>query len=196
MKTSFLAIVCCVLVTFPGVVGSASAAEGAHQATLTLDQLSFISSSDGSILKVPAGGTIAFSFSEASSGGTWRFVVHPEDLRLEPAKSGDGSEIIDYSLAAPASGVMRTTDSGASVFLEATVRAKANDGHAVSYPVRFTTESATSIARSGESVVVSGMRVVPNARYVQLVGATANSGNDGSRPIHVVLSGTFDRLPF
>ncbi len=196
MRMSFVESGCCILVALIAALGSASAAEGAPRATLTLDQLSFVSSSDGSILEVPAGGTIGLRFSEASGGDIWRFVVRPEDVRLEPARSADGSETIDYSLAGPASGVMRTTDSGASVVLEATISAKANDGQAVSYTIRFTTERTTSVARSGESVVVSGMRVVPNARYVQLVGATANSGNDGSRPIHVVLSGTFDVLPF
>jgi len=65
------------------------------------------------------------------------------------------------------------------------------------YSVPFTTETATA-SSGGHTLSATGVRIVPGARYVQLVGATVNKPDAVPQPgtaVHTVLSGSFDRLP-
>lgn len=65
--------------------------------------------------------------------------------------------------------------------------------------LEFTTEHAQAqSADASKSVAVDGLRIVPAARYVQLVGAVQNPTRATPAPgaaTYTVLSGTFDWLP-
>jgi hypothetical protein len=67
------------------------------------------------------------------------------------------------------------------------------------YSMPFTTETVVSRSLDGNAeIAVQGARLVRGARYVQLVGATANKANARPEPgaaVYAVLSGTFDWVP-
>jgi hypothetical protein len=72
-------------------------------------------------------------------------------------------------------------------------------GGSYEYTIPFTTESRSASDSAGsEQLAVDGMRIVENAWYGQIVGATTN--RDGAFPepgaaVYTVLSGSFDRIP-
>jgi hypothetical protein len=87
------------------------------------------------------------------------------------------------------------------VEFNATVTATLTDGEeqqgTFSYGVPFTTESVSGGSGS-RNIQVSGARIPPGARYLQLVGVAVNKPNAEPEPgatVYTVLSGTFDQLP-
>jgi hypothetical protein len=63
--------------------------------------------------------------------------------------------------------------------------------------VPFTTETVSTTS-GGQTLEVTGARIVSGARYTQLVGATVDKPGsviDPGAPVYTVLSGTFDQLP-
>ena len=67
------------------------------------------------------------------------------------------------------------------------------------YGMPFTTEKVVAQDLAGQlSIEITGMRLVEDVWYVQLVGATVNKANAYPKPgtaVYTVLSGTFDHLP-
>jgi hypothetical protein len=169
-------------------------------ATLTLDGLSFISFGDNAALPI-AGSTIRLHFGQPSPDGSVSFRVDPADVSIAPIALADG-QTLQYAIAAPTSGVMRTSDGGRTLAFTAIVAATLSGGSnngTYTYTIPFTTEhvSAPNLEHT-ESVEVTGMRVVNGAWYTQLVGATTNKENAFPEPgaaVYTVLSGQFDQMP-
>lgn len=169
--------------------------------TLTLDGLSYVSFGDREILPLASGSTIRFRFGTPASDGSIPFTIQPEDVSIDPIPlSGGGT--LHYGLAKSATGTMRMTETGRQVTFHADVTAtlaRDGEGGTFTYSVPFTTEgaSAMNIAKT-ETVSVTGMRLVDEAGYVQLVGATVNRTNAYPKPgtaVYTVLSGQFDQIP-
>jgi hypothetical protein len=175
-----------------------SGAETETIGTLSLDSLSFVSFQDEQVLSL-AGGAIRFHFGTPAQDGSIPFSIAPDDVAI-PEISLSSGETLRYSLASPSSGRLVPSATGHIVQFSATVTATLTDGEesgTLSYGVPFTTETA-SASSGGHTVQVTGVRIVPAARYTQLVGATVNKANAVPKPgtaVYTVLSGSFDRLP-
>lgn len=182
------------------VVLSSSRARAETVGTLTLDSLSYVSFQDQQVLSL-AGGTIRFHFGETQSDGSVPFSIAPGDVSI-PDISLSGGQILRYALAAGASGSLHPSTTGQTVALNASITATLIEGEGedegtYTYAVPFTTETA-SASSGGQTVSVTGVRIVPQARYVQLVGATVNKPDAVPQPgtaVYTVLSGSFDQLP-
>lgn len=168
--------------------------------TLTLDAFSYVSFQDEEILAFPSGSTIRFHFGEPAADGTIPFTVAPEDVSIGPIALSSGT--LEYVLAAPASGTMRSTADGRRIEFTASVAATRDSpdgGGTLTYTIHFSTESASSPNADGtRSVSVSGMRMVEGPKHVQIVGATVNRGDAFPKPsaaVYTVLSGQFDQVP-
>ena len=188
-----------VLVTLMmAAVLSSSRARAETVGTLTLDALSYVSFQDQQVLSL-AGGTIRFHFGEPQSDGSVPFSIAPGDVSI-PDISLSGGQILRYALASGASGSLHPSATGQTVALNASITATLIEGEGEgtsTYAVPFTTETA-SASSDGQTVSVTGVRIVPQARYVQLVGATVNKPDAVPQPgtaVYTVLSGSFDQLP-
>ena len=168
--------------------------------TLTLDSLSYVSFQDEETLSLAAG-TIRFHFGRPLSTGAIPFTIEPEDVSI-PAIAVRGGGTLSYSLASPASGVIKTTESGRQIAftaaIDATFREEDHEG-TLRHSIPFTTESASATSSNGrDRVEATGMRVPDGTSYVRLVGASTNDADAVPKPgtaVYTVLSGTFDRLP-
>jgi len=182
------------------LAGATSAQE--NVGTLRLDGLSFISLGDREVLPIPSGSSIRFRFGKPTDRGDVPFTISPSDVSILPipVPSEDGTLL--YALAAPASGWLRSAADGLTLEFSASVRATLlapEGGGTLTYSVPFTTESLVSRSLEGDTEIpVRGARLVRGARYVQIVGATANKANARPEPgaaVYTVLSGTFDWIP-
>ncbi len=166
--------------------------------TLTLDGLSYVSFQDEQVLPL-AGGSIRFHFGAPATDGSIPFSIAPDDVSIPDISLSTG-ETLRYGLASTSSGRLVPSATGLIVQFSATVTATLISGEeegTLSYGVPFTTETA-SASSGGRTVQVTGVRIVPAARYTQLVGATVNKPNAVPKPgtaVYTVLSGSFDRLP-
>jgi hypothetical protein len=166
--------------------------------TLALDSLSFVSFQDEQILPL-AGGSIRFHFGAPTFDGSIPFSIGPGDVSM-PDISLPSGETLRYSLASSSSGRLLSSSTGLIVQFGATVNVTITNGEesgTASYAIPFTTETA-SASKGGHTVEVTGMRIVPGARYTQLVGATGNRADAFPNPgtaVYTVLSGSFDQLP-
>jgi hypothetical protein len=117
-----------------------------------------------------------------------------------PEISLSNDRTLRYGLASATSGLLRPSKTGQIVEFNASVTAtliEGKDESTLTYAVPFTTEIATATS-GAKSVEVTGARVVPGARYTQVVGATVNKANADPKPgaaVYTVLSGSFDQLP-
>jgi hypothetical protein len=183
------------------LLASASGAADPGLGTLTLDGLSFLSFDDRENLAIPAGSTVTFRFGQPK-GDSVPFTIQPGDVSIDPIPLSGGRGELHYALAQPASGVLTRGENGSILRFTATVKATLENGEnpgTITHVLEFTTEhaQARSLAAS-KTVAVDGMRIVPNARYVQLVGAVQNPTRATPQPgaaAYAVLSGTFDWLP-
>jgi len=184
------------LATLSSISATRSGAETVG--TLTLDSLSFVSFQDEQVLPL-AGGRVRFHFGAPASDGSIPFSIAPEDVSI-PEISLSSGETLRYGLASASSGRLVPSATGHIVQFSATVTAtliRGEEEGTLSYGVPFTTETASATS-GGRSVQVTGVRIVPAARYTQLVGATVNKPNAVPKPgtaVYTVLSGSFDRLP-
>lgn len=171
-------------------------------ATLTLDGLSLVSFRDKEIYSIPAGSTIRFHFGTPSLGSVL-VAIKPSDVDMGPLTLRDGKGTMRFALAEGATGWARVGATGEiSLELAAEVQVTLlhpEQGGSKKIRVRFTTENAEGWnLGSTENVNVTGMRMNPAARAIQLVGATTNAANDYPEPgaaVYVVLSGAFDQFP-
>lgn len=179
------------------MTGSVARSGAETVGTLQLDGLPFVSFQDERVL--PLAGTITFHFGAANVDGSVPFSIAPEDVSI-PEISLSSGETLRYSLASAAMGRLLPSATGRIVEFSATVNATVTQGEhsgTLSYSVPFTTETV-SAQNGGQSVSVTGARIVSAARYTQLVGATVSKPNatlEPGAPVYTVLSGTFDLLP-
>ena len=185
------------LLATAAMIGAAPS-EAETVGTLALDGLSFVSFQDRQIVPL-AGGLIRFHFGESAADGSISFTIGPSDVSM-PEIPLPGGETIHYGLASATSGRLLPSTNGLILQFSATVTATLLGGESdgsLTYSVPFSTESV-SAGSGANSVEVSGVRIVPGARYTQLVGATVNKSDEMSArgvPVYTVLSGTFDQLP-
>jgi len=194
---------CAALLLFAATASSEEGPAPAEETvgTLTLDGFSFISFGNEEILPIPSGSTIRFRFEEPAADGSARFRIEPEDVSISPISTSRGT--LEYGMGAEASGTMRPTKEGRVIRFTAEITARLVEANGRSglmvYTVPFSTESASSKNLAGtDSVSVKGMRMLEDARYVRLVGATVNRGNAYPKPgaaVYTMLSGSFDRVP-
>jgi hypothetical protein len=170
--------------------------------TFSLDALSFVSFGDQQIVFPPSGSSIKFRFGSPAADGTIPFTIAPEDVSIVPIPLPDDAGTLHYSIASTATGSLVPTASGRKLSFTATVRATLSDtprSGTYEYEIPFSTESASASNAGGtDSVSVSGMRLVDDVWYGQLVGATTNEANAFPKPgtaVYTVLSGRFDRIP-
>jgi hypothetical protein len=170
--------------------------------TFSLDGLSFISFGDEQILLPETGSSITFRFGAPAPDGSIPFTVAPADVSIPPIALPQNAGTLRYSIAAPASGLLVPTPSGRRITFTATVRATLSDNPrsgTYEYEIPFSTESASAANAAGtDSVSVTGMRLVDNIWYAQLVGATTNKTSAFPKPgtaVYTVLSGRFDQIP-
>lgn len=171
--------------------------------TLTLDGLSFVSFQDREVYSIPSGGTIKFHFPSLEGEGSIPLSLSPADAALGPMMIRGGEGAMTFELVGPATGAVRPGANGDLIFeLGAQVRVTLThpeQGGSKEIPVHFSTETKESVSLDGQDkVTVTGMRVHPAARAIQLVGTSTNAANDYPGPgvaVYVVLSGTFDQLP-
>ena len=187
-------------VTLLGFTSEARADETVS--TFSLDGLSFISFGDEQILLPESGSSITFRFGAPAPDGSIPFTVTPADVSIPPIALPQNAGTLHYSIAAPASGLLIPTPSGRRITFTATVRATLSDNPrsgTYEYEIPFSTESASATNAAGtDSVNVSGMRLVDNIWYAQLVGATTNKTSAFPKPgtaVYTVLSGRFDQIP-
>jgi len=176
----------------------ASRARAETVGTLTLDSLSYVSFQDEQVLSL-AGATIRFHFGAVQLDGSIPFKIAPDDVSI-PEISLSGDRTLRYGLASATSGLLRPSPTGQILEFNASVTATLTEGKdegTFTYTVPFSTESATATSGT-KSVHVTGARIVPAARYTQIVGATVNKPNAVPKPgtaVYTVLSGSFDQLP-
>ncbi len=170
--------------------------------TLTLDSLSFISFGDRAVFAIPSGATLQLRFGSPQDDGSVPFVIHPDEVAIPPIALESEPGTLTYTLQGDAQGVVEQADSGLSVELTATIAATlegAESSGTKIHTLRFSTASASATNLFGtESVSVTGMQLDPEARYLQLVGATTNPETARPEPgaaVYAVLSGTLDKLP-
>jgi hypothetical protein len=163
------------------------------------DGLSFVSFRDQEVLSL-TGGSIAFHFGAPQSDGSVPFTIAPSDVSM-PEISLPGGQTMTYGLASSASGQLSPSTNGTLVHFSATVAATVSgseeEGGTLTYAVPFTTETVSTTS-GGQTLEVTGARIVSGARYTQLVGATVDKPGsviDPGAPVYTVLSGTFDQLP-
>ena len=170
-------------------------------ATLQLDGLSYVSFGGSENYSLPSGSSIRFRFGDRL-GTSIPLTIAQADVSIAPIDLGEGATL-SYGISGPASGSLRREDDGSLVLsFSATVVAAlegTDNNGSKTYPVLFTTESATARNLGGAiAAEMSGMRMVEGARSVQLVGAATNKENAFPAPgtgVMALLSGTFDRLP-
>jgi hypothetical protein len=186
--------------TLLGLPGEAWADETVS--TFSLDGLSFISFGDQQILFPPTGSSIKFRFGAPAADGSVPFTIVPADVSIAPISLPANAGTLQYSIASPASGALVPTASGRKITFTATVRATLSDtprAGTYEYEIPFSTEAAAANNAAGtDSVSVTGMRLVENVWYGQLVGATTNKTNAFPEPgtaVYTVLSGQFDQIP-
>jgi hypothetical protein len=170
--------------------------------TFSLDALSFISFGDQQILLPASGSSITFHFGAPAPDGSIPFTIAPADVSIAPIPLPGNTGTLHYSIAAPASGSLVPTASGRRLSFTATVRATLSDtprAGSYEYVIPFSTEAAAASNAAGtDSVSVTGMRLIDDVWYGQLVGATTNKTNAFPEPgtaVYTVLSGRFDRIP-
>jgi len=170
--------------------------------TLSLDGLSFISFENLETYQIPSGASIKFHFAPSGSGSSIGFTIQPQDVVIPPIKLSSGEGTLQYTLAGPASGTMTVTGGTATIDMTATISASLSGpdgGGSVTYPLHFTTQTASAPNSAGtKTVSVTGAPVVRSAGYVQLVAATTNkpqASPEPGRAVYTVLSGSFDHLP-
>lgn len=170
--------------------------------TLTLDGLSFVSFGNDEVLRVPPGSTLRFNFGNIEPDGSIPFTIAPADLDMPPIPIPSSSGSLIYSLDAAVSGVVTPTTEGRKIEFTASVNAtlaQPGGGGTYTYVMPFTTEYASASDITGTlTVALTGMRLVEDVWYVQLVGATTNRENAFPKPgtaVYTVLSGQFDQLP-
>ena len=170
--------------------------------TFSLDGLSFISFGDQQILFPPTGSSIKFRFGVPAADGSVSFTIAPADVSIAPISLPGNAGTLRYSIASPVTGSLVPTASGRKITFTATVRASLSDtprAGTYEYEIPFSTEAAAASNAAGtDSVSVTGMRLVDNVWYGQLVGATTNKTNAFPEPgtaVYTVLSGRFDRIP-
>lgn len=179
-------------------------AQGETIATLTLDGLSFVSFGDREVFAIPSGSTVRFRFGAPSPAGSVPFTIQPADVAIAaiPLRGIDGT--LRYGLASTASGTLRRGEDGRLIVefrgaVAATLADSPEGSSTHTYSVRFTTEQAAAApAGGGRTIMVEGMRLVPGAGYVQLVGGATNKTDGIVEPgaaVYTVLSGNFDHLP-
>jgi hypothetical protein len=181
------------------LISSANASEG----TLTLDALSFVSFGDNVKIPIPSGSTIKFVFGDPAPDGTISFTIQPEGVLIPPLDLPSGQGRLEYSLGSAASGSISPSSTGRVISFVGDIQAAfvgdESDSPPFSYSTPFTTETVAASDILGElSVEKSGLRMVENVWYVQLVGATTNKANAFPEPgawVYTVLSGQFDQLP-
>jgi len=183
------------------VSACASSAESFF-ATMKLDETSHLSFGGQENFTIPAG-EIRFEFWEAEGDGSLGFVVRPSEALLAPIPLRYEDESLEVALARQATGSMRQgTDGRLIVEIDAYVVVTLSHPEAPGtkkLSIRPTTEGVTARGFDGtQDISVTGSRMSPDGRGIQLVGATTNEADDYPRPgapVYVVLSGAFDRLP-
>ncbi len=170
-------------------------------ATLTLDGLSFVSFQDREVYSIPAGSTVRFNFGTPSLGSV-SLAIKPSDVDMGPLTLRDGKGTMRFGLSQGAIGSARLGNDGVIMELVAEVVVTLlhpEQGGSKKIRLLLTTESAEGWNLGGtDKVSLTGMRMSPIARAIQLVGATTNAANDFPEPgaaVKVVLSGAFDKFP-
>jgi hypothetical protein len=193
------------LVALAGAALLASAARARAEDTIgifRLDALSFVSFGDQQFLFPATGSTIRFRFGNTNPDGSVPFTIDLGGVSIAPIPLPSGQGTLRYTLAAPAFGFLRPSETGRKLEFNAAIAAtlEAPEGSGTyTYPIPFTTETAAaSNAQHTDSVSVSGMRLVDGVWYAQIVGATTNKENAYPAPgsaVYTVLSGSFDQVP-
>jgi hypothetical protein len=170
--------------------------------TFRLDGLSYVSFGDQQFLFPATGSTIRFHFGNANEDGSIPFTIDLGDVSIAPIPLPSGQGTLRYTIAAPAFGFLRPTETGRKIEFNAAIAATldAPEGSGTyTYSIPFTTETAAaSNVERTDSVSVSGMRLVDGVWYAQIVGATTNKENAYPAPgaaVYTVLSGQFDQVP-
>ena len=170
--------------------------------TFSLDALSFISFGDQQILLPASGSSITFHFGAPAADGSIPFTIAPSDVSIAPIPLPGNTGTLHYSIASSASGSLVPTSNGRRLSFTATVRATLSDtprAGSYEYVIPFSTEAAAASNAAGtDSVSVTGMRLIDDVWYGQLVGATTNKTNAFPEPgtaVYTVLSGRFDQVP-
>lgn len=184
------------------VLGAAAGAQESV-ATLTLDDNSIVSFEETEAYSVQPGTTIRFQFSATTVEGRTAVWIALSDLSVGPLTLRSSDEKLLFSLAAPATGVVsRAEDGSLSVEMKALVNitlVQPEGSSMKTIPLRFTTETAEGQNLSGTTrVSLSGARLDPSTRAIELVGTSATPENGYPVPdaaVYVILSGTFDQLP-
>lgn len=172
-------------------------------ATLALDESSMLSFEDEEIYSIPSGSTIRFRFGTPVTDGPTVVSVRPSDVSMGPLTLTSSQEKLLFSLPDPATGLV-TSEQDGSLVVE--MKAIVNvtfvhpEGNSMTtIPIRFTTEAVEGRNLSSTtSVSVSGTRLNPSTRAVELVGTSTTSETGSPVPdaaVYVVLSGVFDQLP-
>lgn len=187
-------------IALAGLASGAAAEESVS--TFSLDALSFISFGDEQIVLPPSGSSIKFRFGAPASDGSIPFTISPADVSIPPIALPSNAGTLQYSIASPASGSLVPTADGRKLKFTATVRATLSGtprAGTYEYVIPFSTESAAATNAEGtDPVNVTGMRLVDDVWYGQIVGATTNETNAYPEPgsaVYTVLSGQFDRMP-
>jgi len=193
------------LVVLAGAALLASAASARAEDTIgtfRLDGLSYVSFGDQQFVFPATGSTIQFRFGNPNEDGSVPFTIDLGGVSIAPIPLPSGQGTLRYTLAAPAFGFMRPTETGRKLEFSAAIAATldAPEGSGTyTYPIPFTTETATaSNVDRTDSVAVTGMRLVDGVWYAQIVGATTNKENAYPAPgtaVYTVLSGSFDQVP-
>lgn len=170
---------------------------------LVLDGLSYLSFGDEQVFSIPVGTEIVFRFPDRPAADSISFEIHPDDLNLPAVSLRKTDEALQFGLAAPATGTLQlTTDGLATMSFDARIRVQLDhptEPGMQEVSIRFTTEASSARSLDGsKSIAVSGMRLHPNARAVQLVGTRSGQSTDypvPGAPVSAVLSGVFESLP-
>jgi hypothetical protein len=181
---------------------SPTAQAGETVSTFTLDGFSFISFGDQQVVMPPSGSSIKFRFGTPAPDGSIPFTIEPSDVSIPPFSLPSKAGTIHYTIASTATGTLVPTSKGRRLDFTATVRATLSGtprAGTYEYEMPFSTEAAAAKNEAGtDSVSLTGMRLVENAWYCQLVGATTNKANAFPEPgaaVYTVLSGRFDQMP-
>lgn len=170
---------------------------------LVLDGLSYLSFGDEQVFTIPVGTEIVFRFPDRPAEDSIPFEIHPDDLNLPAVSLRKTGEALQFGLASPARGTLQLTKDGlATMSFDARIRVQLDhptEPGMQEVSIRFTTEASSARSLDGaRSIAVSGMRLQPSARAVQLVGTRSGQATDypvPGAPISAVLSGVFESLP-
>lgn len=191
----------CAIAAAVSIIIAVTPAYGNSTGTLTLDTLSFISFQENETLLLPAGSTLQFTFSTPNEQGNIPFTISPSGVSIDDVAIPGSGRDLEYGLASPASGVLRPTSSGYIIEFVGTVSASFSDkpGTTLLYSINFTTETTTATdTLHSFSIDITGLRLIDEVWYAQIVGAATNHENAFPEPgaaVYTVLSGTFDHLP-